>query len=162
MRHEANMAVAAATRAGGCRSAGRDGGGGARLECGREEEQEERSDVADGDLGNVGADDAGAIGEPESEPEAEPPDAKAKPGVGAEDNASEAGSADDGAGPAEAALPVLLPQEVRPSLEQYRDKWARLLAQHSKRVEGIFRFGIWCRRRSTSCGKTARTSHSKS
>ena len=111
------------------------------FECGREEEQEERSDVADGDLGNVGADDAGAIGEPESEPEAEPPDAKAKPGVGAEDNASEAGSADDGAGPAEAALPVLLPQEVRPSLEQYRDKWARLLAQHSKRVEG--EFSVW-------------------
>ena len=31
-----------------------------------------------------------------------------------------------------------MPHEPRPSLEQYRKKWARLLAQHSKSVEGDF------------------------
>ena len=43
--------------------------------------------------------------------------------------------------PATAALEVglpLLPHESRPSLVQCRKKWARLLVQHSKPVEGDF------------------------
>ena len=34
-------------------------------------------------------------------------------------------------------VPALIP-EVRPTLEQYMEKWARLLAQHSKKVPGKF------------------------
>ena len=34
-------------------------------------------------------------------------------------------------------VPALIP-EVRPTLEQYMEKWARLLAQHSKTVPGEF------------------------
>ena len=73
----------------------------------------------------------------------EPRGAKAKKaGVGVDEHASEEeGSADDDALPgtaaSEAGLPVLL-HEPRPSLEQYREKWAWSLALHSKPVEGGF------------------------
>ena len=118
------------------------------MDYGREEEQEqeEGSDIADEAFDEVGAKHDGATKEPESEPDGElhhePGDAKAKAGVSAEDRASEEeGSAADDAGPetdaAGVGLPVL-PVETRPSLEQYRDKWARQLAQHSKPVEGDF------------------------
>ena len=99
----------------------------------------------------------GAAKEPESEPEGEPegePDslrrepqgAKAKKaGDGVDEHASEEeGSADDdallGTAASEAGLPVLL-HESRPSIEQYRERWARSLAQHSKPVEGDFSSG---------------------
>jgi len=35
----------------------------------------------------------------------------------------------------------VLPQVSRPSLEEYREKWARLLSQHSKPVEGEYSIG---------------------
>jgi len=124
------------------------------LDYGQEEDQEEGGDAAAEVFGEFGANRDGAAKEPESDPEGEPegaPDslrrepqgAKAKKaGDGVDDHSSEEdGSADDDALPgtaaSEAGLPVLL-HEPRPSIEQYRERWARSLAQHSKPVEGGF------------------------
>ena len=111
------------------------------FEHGREEEHEaESSDGADEAVGIVGAKNGEASAEPESEPGSEI-DATEEPRGGAEDKASEEGSADGDDGVLTEAvgdLVPLLPQERRPSVEQYRDKWARLLAAHSKPVEGKF------------------------
>ena len=49
--------------------------------------------------------------------------------------------ADDGVVPAEEDVLPVLPQESRPSIEEYRAKWERLLAQHSKPVEGEYSIG---------------------
>ena len=96
--------------------------------------EEQGSDVGDEDIDRARADDDNAIAEPESEPDSEHREAKRKEGAG--DKCSDEDSADDAALPAEEdALPVL-PQVSRPTLEEYREKWARLLAQHSTPVEG--------------------------
>ena len=105
------------------------------LDCGQAAPYEEHErNVADEDIDEARTDDASAIAEPESEPDSEPKEAKRK--VGADDKCSDEDSMDDGAFSAgDHALPVL-PQVSRPSLEEYKEKWARLLAQHSKPVEG--------------------------
>ena len=88
--------------------------------------EEQGSVVADEDVDRARADDDSAIAEPESEPDSEHRDAKPK--EGADDKCSDEDSADDGGLPAEEeALPVL-PQVSRPSLEEYRQKWAILLS----------------------------------
>ena len=108
------------------------------FERARQELHEEGSDVADEAMGAVGADVESLVGEPESEPDSEAREAKPQPKAAVEDNGSDADSVDDGCAPAEEdALPVL-PQESRPSLEEYTAKWERLLQQHSKPVEGEY------------------------
>ena len=97
--------------------------------------EEQGSDVADEDIDRARADDASPIAEPESEPDSEHREAKAQRKEGADDKCSDEDSAEDG------ALPVVLPQVSRPSLEEYKEKWSRLLAQHSKPVEGEYSIG---------------------
>ena len=95
--------------------------------------------MADEDIDRARANEDSAIAEPESEPDSE--HREAKPKEGADDKCSDEDSAEDAALPAgEDALPVL-PQVSRPSLEEYREKWARLLAQHAKPVEGEYSIG---------------------
>ena len=81
------------------------------------------------------------IGEPESEPDSEPREAKQQPKVDVGDRDSDEGSADDGVVHAEENVLPVLPQESKPSIEEYRAKWERLLAQHSKPVEGVYSIG---------------------
>ena len=98
------------------------------------------SDVADEDIDKARADDDDAVAEPESEPGSEELQ-EANRKEGADDQCSDEDLAEDGALPAEEdALPVL-PQVSRPSLEEYKEKWALLLAQHSKPVEGKYSIG---------------------
>ena len=100
--------------------------------------EEEGSDVADEAMGAVGADVESLVGEPESEPDSEHGEAKPQPKAAVEDNGGDADSVEDDCAPAEEdALPVL-PQESRPSLEEYTAKWERLLQLHSKPVEGEY------------------------
>ena len=101
--------------------------------------EEPGSDVADEDIDKARADDDNPIAEPESEPDVE--HGEAKPEDGADDKCSDQDSAEDAALPVEEdALPVL-PQVSRPSLEEYKEKWTRLLAKHSKPVEGEYSIG---------------------
>ena len=112
---------------------------------GQREEEEHGGvdgDVAD-DVPFDAADEVGMTGEPESEPEGEPAvqDGAAEPDVDIEAEDADGGTVENDAGlPVEASrdvVPALIP-EVRPTLEQYMEKWARLLAQHNKKVPGEF------------------------
>ena len=112
---------------------------------GQREEEEHGGvdgDVAD-DVPFDTADEVGMTGEPESEPEGEPAvrDGAADLDVDIEAEDADGGTAENDAGlPVEASrdvVPALIP-EVRPTLEQYMEKWARLLAHHSKKVPGEF------------------------
>ena len=87
--------------------------------------EEQGSDVGDEDIDRARADDASAIAEPESEPDSkQPKEAKAQHKEGADDKCSDEDSGEDGALPAdEDALPVL-PQVSKPSINEYRKKWA--------------------------------------
>ena len=104
--------------------------------------EEQGSDVGDEDIDRAQVENDSAIAEPESEPDSEhPKEANPQRKEGADDNGSDGDSADDGALPAEEdALPVL-PQVSRPTLDEYRAKWARLLAQHAKPVAGGYSIG---------------------
>ena len=112
-----------------------------------EQREEDEHDVFDGDVVDDvpcdGTEGVGLVGEPESEPEGEPAvqDDTAEPGVDIEADDEVGGTVDTDVGlPVEAArdvVPALIP-EVRPTLEQYMEKWARLLAQHNKKVPGEF------------------------
>ena len=109
--------------------------------------EEEEHDGFDGDIvDDVPCDTAegvGMVGEPESEPEGEPAvqDGAAEPDVDIEAEDADGGTVENDAGlPVEApqeVVPAFIP-EVRPTLDQYMEKWARLLAQHSKKVPGRF------------------------
>ena len=112
----------------------------------RQREEEEYDgldeDVPD-DIPCAAAEEVGIIAEPESEPDIESAarDDAAEPDVDVEADDADGGTAENAAGlPVEAArdvVPAFIP-EVRPTLEQYMEKWARLLAQHSKTVPGDF------------------------
>ena len=99
-------------------------------------------DVPD-DIPCAAAEDVGIVAEPESEPDIESAarDDAAEPDVDVEADDADGGTAENAAGLPVGALrdvvPALIP-EVRPTLEQYMEKWARLLAQHSKKVPGKF------------------------
>ena len=109
--------------------------------------EEEEYDGLDGDVPDdipcAATEDVGIVAGPESEPDIEPaaPDAAAEPDVDVEADDADGGTADSVAGlPVEAprdVVPAFIP-EVRPTLERYMEKWARLLAQHSKKVPGKF------------------------
>ena len=113
----------------------------------RQREEEEEHDGFDGDVVDDvpydGTEGVGLVGEPESEPEGEPAvqDDTADPGVDIEADDAGGGTVETDAGlPVDAArnvVPALIP-EVRPTLEQYMEKWVRLLAQHNKKVPGEF------------------------
>ena len=104
-------------------------------------------DGLDGDMPDdipcAAAEDVGIVAEPESEPDIESAarDDAAEPDVDVEADDADGGTAENAAGLPVGALrdvvPALIP-EVRPTLEQYMEKWARLLAQHSKKVPGKF------------------------
>ena len=99
-------------------------------------------DVPD-DIPCAAAEDVGIVAEQESEPDIESAarDDAAEPDVDVEADDADGGTAENAAGLPVGALrdvvPALIP-EVRPTLEQYMEKWARLLAQHSKKVPGKF------------------------
>ena len=109
--------------------------------------EEEEYDGLDGDVPDdipcTATEDVGIVAEPESEPDVESAarDAAAEPNVDVEADDVDGGTAENVAGlPVEAprdVVPVLIP-EARPTLEQYMEKWTRLLAQHSKKVPGEF------------------------
>ena len=109
----------------------------------REEEHEGLDGDAVDDIPCDAAEEVGVVPQPESEPESEPvaQDGVAEPDVVVEADDVDGGTAENDAGlPMQAprdVVPALIP-EVRPTLEQYQDKWAKLLAQHSKPVEGPF------------------------
>ena len=103
--------------------------------------EDEGGDAGDDAMVDIGGAHDSAVGEPESEPDSEPREAKQQPKVDVEDRGSDEGSADDGVVQAEEDVLPVLPQESRPSIEEYRAKWERLLAQHSKPVEGAYSIG---------------------
>jgi len=76
------------------------------------------------------------VAQPESEPESEPCASEAEPDATAAQDGKGVGLSASEA-EEEVVLPAL-PQEERPTLAQYREKWARLLAQHAKAVAGGF------------------------
>ena len=112
------------------------------VELGRQDmHDEEGGNAGDDAMFDIGGAHDNTIGEPESEPDSEPREAKQQPKVDVGDRDSDEGSADDGVAPAEENVLPVLPQESRPSIEEYRAKWERLLAQHSKPVEGVYSIG---------------------
>ena len=112
------------------------------VEVGRQDiHDEEGGNVGDDAMFDIGGAHDNTIGEPESEPDSEPREAKQQPKVDVGDRDSDEGSADDGVVHAEENVLPVLPQESRPSIEEYRAKWERLLAQHSKPVEGVYSIG---------------------
>ena len=108
-----------------------------------EEEHEGLDGDAVDDIPCDTAEEAGVAVQPESEPECEPAaqDGASEPDVDIEADDPDGATAENDAGlPVEAprdVVPALIP-EARPTLEQYIQKWARLLAQHSKTVPGEF------------------------
>ena len=107
----------------------------------REEEPEGFDGDAVDDIPQAAAEEVGVAIQPESEPESEPAAQDGAAELDVDIEADDAGTAKSDAGlPVEAprdVVPVLIP-EVRPTLEQYMEKWTRLLAQHSKKVPGEF------------------------
>ena len=99
-------------------------------------------DVVD-DVVDDAPEDVGIVGELSGEPESEPApqEAEAEPDAVAETDHGDGDTAGTHAGlPVDVAsdAALALPPEVRPSLEQYTEKWAQALAAHARPVAGEF------------------------